>query len=597
MKTTITSRQDVPADLPTQFGTTHTAPEHAQLRKDYEETLFNVEAYDVVEGIVVDLNDRDVVVSINAKADGLVPRNEFRDLPDVKSGDKVEVYIEELENAEGNLILSRKKAKLMRGWEKIKAAAESQETLTGQVVRRTKGGLIVSIYGIEAFLPGSQIDTKPIRDFDAYVNQSIDVVVLKINHANDNVVVSHKVLIERSLEDQRSNIISHLERGQILEGSVKNMTSFGAFVDLGGVDGLLHITDIVWTRVNHPEEVLQLGQKVKVVVLDFNEAKKRIALGMKQLTQHPWDSLVETIEVGAVVKGKVVNVADYGAFVEIMPGVEGLIHISEMSWTQHLHNVKDFISLGDEVEAKVLTLDRSARKMALGIKQLTQDPWLSEDLSQRYAVGTKHHGIVKNMTHFGVFVELEKGIEGLLHISDLSWTRRINHPSELLKGGERIDIVILEIDMENKKLLLGYKQLQENPWETYAEVLTVGSTHQGTVSTSLDKGALIKLNNELEGFAPKYHLTKEDGTTATAGELLLWKVIEFDKHTKKLILSHKAVFSEVEESRVGPKSRVKANTNLNNHLHTPHKKATLGDIDTLVTLKERIHTQKEVITD
>lgn len=576
-----------PTGLTTGFGRTYTDQERAALTQSYEATLTSVKACEVVNGTVVAISNREVIVNIGFKSDGLVPLNEFRDLPDLKPGDEVEVYIEEQENAEGQLVLSRKKAKLVRGWEKIQDSADNSSVIEGVVKRRTKGGLIVDVYGIEAFLPGSQIDVRPVRDFDAYVDKSIDVAVVKINYANDNVVVSHKILIEKSLESQKDAIIGRLEKGQILEGIVKNMTSFGVFVDLGGVDGLLHITDISWGRIGHPEEVLELGQKVKVVVTDFDEGKKRISLGMKQLTPHPWEALPASIGVGSKLHGKVVNLADYGAFVEIMPGVEGLVHISEMTWSQYPRNIRDLIKVGDKIEVVVLTLDREERKMSLGLKQLTLDPWTSTDLPARYAVGTKHLGTVRNMTHFGVFVELEEGVEGLLHVSDLSWTQKINHPSEVLKVGDNVEAIVLELDQENRKLALGRKQLEENPWDTYETVFQVDSVHQGVITQKVEKGALVALNHDVEGFVPKRHLVKEDGQEALVGEPLELKVIEFSKASRRIVLSHTAVFSEVKErldtSKTKSDRRVVASSGL-----TTAKKSTLGDIEALADLKERI---------
>ena len=572
----------------TRFGVAYTDQERAALTQSYEATLTSIKECEVVKGAVVAISNRDVIINIGVKSDGLVSLNEFRDLPDLKPGDEVEVYIEEQEDAKGQLVLSRKKAKLVKGWEKIQASADNSEVIEGGVVkRRTKGGLIVDIYGIEAFLPGSQIDIKPVRDFDAYVGKSIDVAVVKINHANDNVVVSHKVLIEKSLESQKSAIISHLEKGQILEGIIKNMTSFGVFIDLGGVDGLLHVTDIAWSRIGHPEEVLELGQKVRVVVTDFNEDKKRISLGMKQLTPHPWEALSATIEVGSKVKGRVVNLADYGAFMEIIPGVEGLVHISEMSWSQYPRNIRDLIKIGDEIEAVVLTLDREEKKMSLGIKQLTCDPWTSSDLIGKYSVGTKHQGIVRNMTHFGVFVELEEGIEGLLHVSDLSWTQKVNHPSEVLKAGDTVEAIVLEIDQENKRLALGRKQLEENPWDTYEGEFKIDSVHQGTVSKKTDKGAVVVLSYGVEGFVPKRHLIKEDGQEASAGELLELKVLEFSKTNKRIMLSHTAVFSEIKEYSDASKPEVSKRSSASGNTMTAEK-STLGDIAALVALKEKI---------
>ena len=574
------------------FSTGYTAQERATLTKSYEETLTPIKEYEVVQGTVVGMSNRDVIININFKSDGLVPLNEFRDLPDLQPGDAVEVYVEERENAKGHLVLSRRKAKVVRGWEKIQSAADNNEVITGIVKRRTKGGLIVDIYGIEAFLPGSQIDIKPVRDFDVYVGKSIDVGVVKINHANDNVVVSHKLLIERSLESQRDAIIGRLEKGQVLEGIVKNMTSFGVFIDLGGVDGLLHITDIAWGRIGHPEELLTLGQKVKVVVLGFNEDKKRISLGMKQLTEHPWEALPATVEVGATVKGKVVNIADYGAFLEIIPGVEGLLHISEMSWSQHTRNIRELVKLGDEVEAQVLTLDREEKKMSLGSKQLTRDPWIREGLLAQYAIGTKHQGIIRSITHFGVFVELEEGIEGLVHVSDLSWTQKVNHPSEVLQVGDTVAVMVLEIDSDAKKLSLGRKQLEENPWDTYEEIFVVGSSHAGTVSEKTHKSAIITLSHEARGVAPTRHLRKEDGTEASLGEQLTWQVIEFAKEAKKITLSHTAVFAEVTEQVTASSSKGSKSTRAANHV-VKAAKSTLGDIDTLAVLKEKIDASSE----
>jgi small subunit ribosomal protein S1 len=576
-----------PNSLTTGFGIEYTDQERAALTQSYEQTLTSIKEYEVVKGTVVAISNRDVIINIGVKSDGLVPLNEFRDLPDLKPGDEVEVYIEEQEDAKGQLVLSRKKAKLVRGWEHIQASADNNEAIEGLVKRRTKGGLIVDIYGIEAFLPGSQIDVKPISDFDAYVGKSIDVAVVKINHANDNVVVSHKALIEKSLESQKSAIIGRLQKGQILEGIIKNMTSFGVFIDLGGVDGLLHITDISWGRIGHPEEVMELGQKVRVVVTDFNEDKKRISLGMKQLTPHPWEALPAAIEVRAKVRGKVVNIADYGAFLEIIPGVEGLIHISEMSWSQYPRNIRDLIKIGDEIEAVVLTLDREEKKISLGIKQLTCDPWTSSALMEKYAVGTKHQGIVRNMTHFGLFIELEEGIEGLLHVSDLSWTQKTNHLSEALKAGETAEVIVLEIDQENKRLALGRKQLEENPWDTYEAEFQVDSVHQGVITQKLDKGALVALPHDVEGFVPQHHLVKEDGQEVSVGELLALKVIEFSKANKRIVLSHTAILSELKGPSETSKPKEVKRSSASNNLMTAQK-STLGDIEALVNLKEKI---------
>lgn len=577
-------------DSNAKFGVAYTDQEKAALVQSYEATFASMKEYEVVKGKVVAISDRDVIISIGSKSDGLVSFNEFRDLPDLKPGDEVEVYIEAQEDLKGQLVLSRKKAKLVRGWEKIQAAADNNGFMEGLVKRRTRGGLIVDIYGIEAFLPGSQIDVKPVNDFDAYVGKTIDVAVVKINHANDNVVVSHKVLIEQSLESKKGEIISHLEKGQILEGVIKNMTSFGVFIDLGGVDGLLHITDISWGRIGHPSEVLENGQKVKVVVIDFNEDKKRISLGMKQLEPNPWEVLPATIEVGAKVKGKIVNLADYGAFLEIMPGVEGLIHISEMSWSQYPRNIRDITKIGDEIEAEILTMDRDEKKMSLGVKQLTRDPWTDSELLAKYTVGTRHQGTVRNMTHFGVFVELEEGIEGLLHVSDLSWIQKINHPSEVLKTGDAIEIMVLEIDPESKKLALGRKQLEENPWNKYEEIFKIGSVHQGAVSKKIDKGALVLLPHDVEGFVPKRHMIKEDGQEVSVDESLAWKVIEFSKTNKKIFVSHTAVFTEIKErsdaSQTNRHSRPSSNPVI-------EEKSTLGDIEALASLKEKIDGVEE----
>ena len=493
------------------FGEGYTKEQRAQMESMYVGTLNEITEKEVIKGVVVGVNDKDVIINIGFKSDGLVPLSEFRDVAGIKPGDEVEVFIEEQENALGQLILSRKKAKIVRAWQDIESALENDSVIEGLVKRRTKGGLIVDIYGVEAFLPGSQIDVKPIRDFDIYVGKKMEVKVVKINHANDNVVVSHKVLIEKDLEKQKAEILNNLEKGQVLEGVIKNMTNFGVFIDLGGVDGLLHITDISWGRINHPEEVLQLDQKVQIVVLDFDDEKRRISLGMKQLTSHPWDSLASSLEIGSRVQGKIVNVADYGAFLELAPGVEGLIHVSEMSWSQHLRNPADFVKIGDEIEAVVLTLDKDDRKMSLGIKQLTEDPWTKQNMVTKYAVGTKHKGVVRNLTNFGLFLELEEGIDGLVHVSDLSWTKKIKHPSEFVKVSEELDVAVLELDVENRRLALGHKQLEENPWDTFETVFPVGSVHKCTVNSKNDKGAVLELPYGLEGFATVKNLEKEDG--------------------------------------------------------------------------------------
>jgi small subunit ribosomal protein S1 len=520
------------------FGSGYSDQELAQITSDYDSSFHQIEEKTVINAKVVGISDRDVILNVGFKSDGLVPLSEFRDLPNLKVGDEIFVFIETQEDRSGQLILSRKKAKLVQAWKEIEDALAKDTIIEGFVKRRTKGGLIVDVFGVEAFLPGSQIDVKPIRDFDIYVNKKMEVKVVKINYTNDNVVVSHKVLIEKDLEQQKAGIINNLEKGQILEGTVKNITNFGVFIDLGGVDGLLHITDISWGRVNHPNEVLELDQKINIVVLDFDDEKKRISLGMKQLTPHPWDALTATVELGSKIKGKVVNIADYGAFLEILPGVEGLIHVSEMSWSQHLKNPADFLKLGDELEAVVLTIDRDEKKMSLGIKQLSQDPWGRQDLLATYAVGTRHKGVIRNLTNFGLFIELEEGIDGLVHVSDLSWTKKIKHPSEFVKVGDMLEVVVLEIDPENKRLALGHKQIEENPWETFETVFTPGSQHKGTINSKTDKGALVELPYGIEGFVMAKNLAKEDGTVAEVGETLYFVVLEFSKDEKRILLSH-----------------------------------------------------------
>ncbi|GAB3536842.1 30S ribosomal protein S1 [Pontibacter brevis] len=584
------------------FGSGYSKSEKAEMEQMYDDTLTTVQEQEVVKGTVVGITDRDVILNIGFKSDGLVPVSEFRDLPDLKVGDEVEVFIEDQEDPNGQLILSRKKAKIVSAWARIYDALENDNILDGVVKRRTKGGLIMDIHGVEAFLPGSQIDVKPIRDFDVFVGKKMEVKVVKINAAFDNVVVSHKVLIEKDLEQQRAAILNNLEKGQVLEGIIKNMTNFGVFIDLGGVDGLLHITDISWGRINHPEEVLNLDQKVNVVVLDFDEDKKRISLGMKQLTPHPWDALPAEIEVGSKVEGRIVNVADYGAFLELMPGVEGLIHVSEMSWSQHLRNPQDFIKQGDEVQAVVLTLDRQERKMSLGIKQLTEDPWTKEDVLTKYAVGTKHTGIVRNLTNFGLFLELEEGVDGLVHVSDLSWTKKIKHPSEFVKVGENLDVVVLELDVPNRRLALGHKQLEENPWDTFESVFNIGSVHRATVLEKSDRGATLELPYGIEGFAFPKGLTKEDGSTVEAGESLDFRVTEFSKEDRKIILSHTASHSDVDAARTAratkkatpgaaPAGEKKAAAP---KAKNDVDKSTLGDLDALSALKEQmLENEKE----
>ncbi len=561
------------------FGSGYSKAEKSKLEELYGETLTEVGENEVVKGTIVGLTDRDVILNIGFKSDGLVPLSEFRDTPDIKVGDVVDVLIENREDIGGQLILSRKKAKVLTAWDNIQKALDQDLVIEGFVKRRTKGGLIVDIYGVEAFLPGSQIDVKPIRDFDIYVGKKMEVKVVKINYTNDNVVVSHKVLIEKDLEMQRGLILNNLEKGQVLEGVIKNMTNFGVFIDLGGVDGLLHITDISWGRISHPDEMLKLDQKVTVVVLDFDEDKKRISLGMKQLTPHPWDLLPEEVQVGSKVKGKIVNVADYGAFLEVMPGVEGLVHVSEMSWSQHLRNPSDFLKIGDEVEAVVLTLDRDDKKMSLGIKQLTADPWTSPDILKKYAVGTKHTGLVRNMTNFGLFIELQEGIDGLVHVSDLSWTKKIKHPSEFTKVGESLDVIVLELDTENRRLALGHKQLEENPWDGFESFFSVGTIHPGTITSKNDKGATVELEYGIEGFATLKNLTKEDGTVAEAGEKIDFKVIEFSKDDKRISLSHPKVYQEpaVTEKKEGKKSEKSSDS----------EKNTFGDIEALANLMNK----------
>ncbi|MGM0945962.1 MAG: 30S ribosomal protein S1 [Bacteroidota bacterium] len=573
------------------FGEGYSKDQREQMAAMYEGTLNEITEKEVIKGTVVGVNDKDVIINIGFKSDGLVPISEFRDLESIKPGDEVEVFIEEQENALGQLILSRKKAKIVKAWQDIESAFENDSVIEGLVKRRTKGGLIVDIYGVEAFLPGSQIDVKPIRDFDIYVGKKMEVKVVKINHANDNVVVSHKVLIEKDLEKQKAEILNNLEKGQVLEGVIKNMTNFGVFIDLGGVDGLLHITDISWGRINHPEEVLELDQKVQIVVLDFDEDKKRISLGMKQLTAHPWDSLASNLEVGSRVQGKIVNVADYGAFLELAPGVEGLIHVSEMSWSQHLRNPADFVKVGDEIEAVVLTLDKDDRKMSLGIKQLTEDPWTKGDMSTKYSVGTKHKGVVRNLTNFGLFLELEEGIDGLVHVSDLSWTKKIKHPSEFVKVGDELEVAVLELDVDNRRLALGHKQLEENPWDTFETVFPIGSDHKCTVVSKNDKGAVLELPYGLEGFATSKNLEKADGSQVEIGESLDFKVMEFSKDDKRIVLSHTATFREDVKPAPAPKKPAKKKEDAADN--SPAEKSTLGDLDALAELKEKMEGGKK----
>lgn len=572
------------------FGN-YSQEEREKLEQMYAGTFNSINKGEIITGTVVSINNKDVVLNIGFKSDGLVSLSEFRDTPDLKVGDTVEVFVESQEDANGQLVLSRKRAKTQKSWETINQALENDTIINGFVKSRTKGGLIVDIMGVEAFLPGSQIDIKPIRDYDIYVGKTMEFKVVKINHEFKNVVVSHKVLIEDDLENQKTEIVARLEKGQVLEGTVKNITDFGVFIDLGGVDGLLHITDISWGRIEHPKEVLALDQKINVVVLDFDDEKKRIALGLKQLTAHPWESLDTAIEIGSKVKGKVVTVADYGAFLEITPGVEGLIHVSEMSWSQNLRNPQEFLKVGDEVEAQVLTLDREERKMSLGIKQLTPDPW--QNIADRYPVGSKHKAVVKNMTNFGVFVEIEEGIDGLIHISDLSWSKKINHPNEFTKVGEELDVVVLELDEENRKLSLGHKQLEENPWETFETVFTLDSIHEGTVLKVTDKGSIIALPYGVEGFAPTKHSVKEDGKSLKAEETAEFKIIEFNKDSKRIVVSHSRIWEEQKaearaEERSNKQKEVKATSSAVKKVKESVEKSTLGDLGVLAQLKEQM---------
>ena len=567
-----------------------------EIAADYDKTLSTIMEGEVVDGTVVAIGKREVIVNIGYKSEGVISINEFRYNPELAVGDKVEVYVETAEDKKGQLILSHKKARSFRSWDRVNEACEKDEIVKGYIKCRTKGGMIVDVFGIEAFLPGSQIDVKPIRDYDVFVNKTMEFKIVKINHEFRNVVVSHKALIEAELEAQKADIISKLEKGQVLEGTVKNITSYGVFVDLGGVDGLIQITDLSWGRINHPEEVVKLDEKINVVILDFDDTKKRIALGLKQLTPHPWDALDPNLKVGDKVSGKVVVLADYGAFVEIQPGVEGLIHVSEMSWSSHLRSAQDFLKVGDEVEAQILTLDREERKMSLGIKQLKEDPWAT--ISEKYPVGSKHSAVVRNFTNFGVFVELEEGVDGLVHISDLSWTKKVKHPSEFTAIGEKLDVVVLEIDQENRRLSLGHKQLEENPWDVFETVFTVGSIHEGTIVSFNDKGATVALEYGIEGFAPAKALVKEDGTTAKAEEKLNFKVIEFNKSNKKIILSHSRIWEDIKRE-----GEIKEKNERNAEAESTHKAVkkiksnlevtTLGDISALADLKSKMEANKE----
>ena len=569
--------------------------ERLQLEAMYEKTMSQIADHEVVEGTVVGKTSREVVVNIGFKSDGVIPVAEFRHNPNLKVGDKIEVYVENQEGINGQLVLSHKKARILKSWDRVNEAYDKQEIVQGYVKSRTKGGLIVDVFGIEAFLPGSQIDVKPIRDYDVFVDSIMEFKVVKINQEYKNVVVSHKALIEDEIEQQKMEIIGKLEKGQVLEGIVKNITSYGVFIDLGGVDGLIHITDLSWGRINHPEEIVKLDEQIKVVILDFDDNKKRIALGLKQLTPHPWDALDPNLNVGDVVNGKVVVIADYGAFIEIAPGVEGLIHVSEMSWSQHLRTAQDFLKIGDDVQAKVLTLDREERKMSLGMKQLIPDPWAN--IKERYAVGSKQTATVRNFTNFGIFVELEEGVDGLIHISDLSWSKKIKHPAEFTKIGDTMDVVVLDIDEENRRLSLGHKQLEENPWDVFESIFTIGSIQQGTIISTSDKGVVVSLPYGVEGFCPNRHLKKEDGTTAKMEETIDFKVIEFSKENKKIILSHSRIWEdkiaverevETENKEKAAKSTKRVVKQINDNV----ERTTLGDLDVFAELKEKMEAQE-----
>ncbi len=570
----------------------YSVEEQEKLENIYNETFNSIVEKEVVDGTIAAISSREIVVNIGYKSDGILAASELRYNPNIKVGDKVEVYVDSQEDASGQLLLSHKKARVLRSWERVNTACEKDEIINGYVKCRTKGGLIVDVFGIEAFLPGSQIDVKPIRDYDIFVGKTMEFKVVKINHEYKNVVVSHKALIEDELEAQKTEIIAKLEKGQILEGTVKNITSYGVFIDLGGVDGLIHITDLSWGRINHPEEIVQLDQNINVVILDFDENKKRIALGLKQLTPHPWDSLDKNLNVGDKVSGKVVVIADYGAFIEILPGVEGLIHVSEMSWSQHLRTAHDFLKVNDDVEAVILTLDREERKMSLGIKQLKPDPWA--DIISKYPVKSKHNAIVRNFTNFGIFVELEEGVDGLIHISDLSWSKKIKHPAEFTKIGETIEVIVLEVDSENRRLSLGHKQLEENPWDVFETIFTLDSIHKGTIISSSDKGFIVSLQYGVEGFAPVRHLLKEDKTTAKIDESLDFKVIEFSKENKKIILSHSKIWQDaiadekIEEEKEEKKKAKESKKAVKKVNDNNVEKTTLGDIEALANLRDQM---------
>ncbi|MBO7226168.1 MAG: 30S ribosomal protein S1 [Bacteroidales bacterium] len=577
--------------------TLYSEAEQTKLEEAYAKTFNQITEQDIIEGTIVSISEREVVVNIGFKSDGVIPASELKYNAELKAGDKIEVYVESQEDSNGQLLLSHKKARILKSWERVNAAYESQEIITGYVKSRTKGGLIVNVFdNIEAFLPGSQIDVKPIRDYDVFVDKTMEFKVVKINHEYKNVVVSHKALIEDEIEAQKAEIIAKLEKGQVLEGIVKNITSYGVFIDLGGVDGLIHITDLSWGRINHPEEIVHLDEKINVVILDFDETKRRIALGLKQLTPHPWDALNADLKVGDRINGKVVVIADYGAFIEVVPGVEGLIHVSEMSWSQHLRSAQDFMNIGDEVEAVILTLDREERKMSLGIKQLIPDPW--EAIVAKYPVNSKHEAIVRNFTNFGIFVELEEGVDGLIHISDLSWSKKIKHPAEFTKIGDKIEVIVLEVDVENRRLSLGHKQLEENPWDVFESIFTLNSIHKGTITNVSDKGAVIALPYGVEGFAPTRHLDKEDKTKARLDETLDFKVIEFSKENKKIIVSHSRIFQDLiaDEKAAAEDADNKKEKNTKKavkKLADTLEKTTLGDIDALANLKEEMEKNNQ----
>jgi small subunit ribosomal protein S1 len=577
-------------------GDVYSAEERSRLAKQYDDTLHSVVEHDIVEGTIVSVSDKDVLINIGFKSDGLVPAAEFKHMPEIKVGDKVEVYIETQEDKSGQLILSHKKARALKSWDRINSALEKDEVITGFVKCRTKGGLIVDVFGIEAFLPGSQIDVKPIRDYDQFVGKNMEFKVVKINNEFKNVVVSHKILIEEELELQKAEIMKKLEKGQVLEGTVKNITSYGVFMDLGGVDGLLHITDISWGRISHPEEILKLDQKINVVILDFDDEKKRIALGLKQLTPHPWTQLDAELKVGDKVKGKVLLIADYGAFVEMLPGVEGLIHVSEMSWSQHLRSPQEFLKVGQEIDAVVLTLDREERKMSLGMKQLTPDPW--SKVAEKYPVGSKHTAIVRNFQPFGVFVELEEGVDGLVHISDLSWTKKLKHPNEFCKTGDKLDVVVLEVDAENRRLSLGHKQLEDNPWDVFESVFTLGSVHEGTVLKMADKGAIVALPYGIEGFVPGKHMMKEDGKPLKVDDKVSFKVIEFNKDSKRIVVSHSRIHEDKKDSEKSAETRAKSREHEDTsktvkRMKESAERTTLGDLSALSNLKSEMDASEK----